>query len=128
MTTLSVCGLEPDALAMLKHRASEEKYSVNVVVLRMIRQGLEQDVKPKPRRRFTDLNALASAKPSREIPRLYWGIVTAKWGKPFATSASRAHFPAAVPPQQLAAAHSAPGAAPPEWYRARAPVQDFPCA
>jgi hypothetical protein len=61
MTTLSVRGLEPDALSMLKSRASAENASVNTVVLRMIRQGLGQDVKPKPCQRFSDLDALAGS-------------------------------------------------------------------
>lgn len=59
MSNLSVRGLEPEVLALLKARASQEGASVNALVLRMIRQGLGQGEARPARRRFDDLDALA---------------------------------------------------------------------
>lgn len=58
MTTLSIRGLDEQALASLKARAAQEKASVNSVILRLIDEGL--GIKPASgRRRHDDLDALA---------------------------------------------------------------------
>jgi hypothetical protein len=58
MTTLSIRGLDDQALAGLKARAAREKASVNSVVLNLIDEGLGR--KPAAtRHRHNDLDALA---------------------------------------------------------------------
>lgn len=58
MTTLSIRGLDDQALAILKARASREKASVNSVVLNLIDEGLGRKPAGAPQR-HTDLDALA---------------------------------------------------------------------
>lgn len=59
MTTLSIRGIEDQALAELKKRAALENVSVNTLVLQLIDQGLGRQA-PKPAlRRHSDLDALA---------------------------------------------------------------------
>ena len=58
MTTLSIRGLDEQALASLKARAAQEKASVNSVILRLIDEGLGRRAGPG-RRRHDDLDALA---------------------------------------------------------------------
>lgn len=58
MTTISIRGLDDQALAGLKARAAREKASVNSVVLNLIDEGLGR--KPaSAHQRHADLDALA---------------------------------------------------------------------
>jgi plasmid stability protein len=61
MANLSIRGLDDDALAELKKRATQEDASVNTLVLRLIEQGLgRRRVKPTLQR-HGDLDALAGS-------------------------------------------------------------------
>lgn len=58
MTTLSIRGLDDQALVSLKARAAREKASVNSVVLNLIDEGLGRKQAPS-HQRHNDLDALA---------------------------------------------------------------------
>lgn len=59
MTTLSIRGLDAQALAALKKRAALEDASVNALVLRLIDQGLGLQPAKPALKRHDDLDALA---------------------------------------------------------------------
>lgn len=61
MTTLSIRGLDGQALAELKKRAALEDASVNTLVLKLIDQGLGLQPGKPALRRHNDLDALAGA-------------------------------------------------------------------
>ncbi len=66
MTTLSIRGLDDQALAGLKARAAREKASVNSVVLNLIDEGLGR--KPvAARQRHNDLDALAGTWSDKDL-------------------------------------------------------------
>jgi plasmid stability protein len=58
MPNISVRGLEPDTLSLLKIRAEDEGASVNTIVLKLIRQGLGQTPVSRKPKRYTDLDNL----------------------------------------------------------------------
>lgn len=59
MTTLSIRGLDAQALAALKQRAAREDASVNTLVLRLIDQGLGRKPANSALQRHDDLDKLA---------------------------------------------------------------------
>lgn len=59
MSNLSVRGLEPETLSVLKARARQEGASVNALVLRLIEQALGRVSARPVRHRYHDLDALA---------------------------------------------------------------------
>jgi len=59
MSTISVRGLNPQSLAALKARATQEDASVNQLVLRLIDQGLGLSATRSTLTRHDDLDALA---------------------------------------------------------------------
>lgn len=61
MTNLSIRGLDDKALAKLKRRAAREKSSVNMLVLRLIEQGLGLRPAKSGLIRHSDLDALAGS-------------------------------------------------------------------
>lgn len=61
MANLSIRGLDAKALAELKSRAAREGASVNMLVLRLIEQGLGHRRAKPALRRHDDLDALAGS-------------------------------------------------------------------
>ena len=58
MATMSIRGLDDQALAQLKNQAAQEGSSLNSLVLRLL-QGAGQSVQPPILKKFDDLDALA---------------------------------------------------------------------
>lgn len=58
MASLSIRGLDDQALARLKYQAEEEGSSLNSLVLRLLQDTGTQD-KPNTLKKFDDLDALA---------------------------------------------------------------------
>lgn len=58
MATMSIRGLDDQALARLKGQAEQEGSSLNSLVLRLL-QGTGTPVQPSTLKKFDDLNALA---------------------------------------------------------------------
>jgi plasmid stability protein len=72
MAHLSIRGLDEQAMAELKRRASRQNDSVNTLVLQLIDQGLGRTPRPTSPRRHDDLDALAgcwSADEARDFER-----------------------------------------------------------
>jgi plasmid stability protein len=66
MHSLSIRGLDDEALAALKARARQDKTSVNSAVLRVIDEGLGRAAAPQ-RHRHTDLDALAGTWSAQDL-------------------------------------------------------------
>ena len=58
MATMSIRGLDDQALARLKSQAEQEGSSLNSLVLRLL-QGTATSIQPGALKKFDDLNALA---------------------------------------------------------------------
>jgi len=58
MATMSIRGLDDQALARLKSQAEQEGSSLNSLVLRLL-QGTGTSIQPNALKKFDDLNALA---------------------------------------------------------------------
>jgi len=66
MHTLSIRGLDDEALAALKARARQDKTSVNSAVLRLIDEGLGRGAAPR-RHRHNDLEALGGTWTAQDL-------------------------------------------------------------
>lgn len=58
MATMSIRGLDDQALAQLKNQATQEGSSLNSLVLRLL-QGAGKPVQPQTLKKFDDLDAFA---------------------------------------------------------------------
>ena len=65
MATMSIRGLDDQALARLKSQAEHEGSSLNSLVVRLL-QGTGSTVQPNALKKFDDLDALAGTWSSKE--------------------------------------------------------------